>query len=86
MSKMKELFGNRLTIKENKGTKSRYYYILAQNKKEKKEILSKIKVKSQPFPKGDNTRYDLYEDNGFAFLEKKDKQLTIFDLKSEGDE
>lgn len=78
---LKKMLGNRLVVKNNKGTKSRYYYILAQNKKEKKVIMSKIKVKSQKYPKGNNQRYNLYQDNGFAYLNKQKKyeQISLFD-------
>ena len=79
VKKMKEMFGDRLVVKSNKGTKSRYYYILAQDKREKKEILKNIKVESKSFPKGDNSRYNLFQDEGFAYLGKKEYRTTIFD-------
>lgn len=65
---------------------------LAQNKKDKKEIESRIKVKSLPFPKGDNKRYNVFESNSFATLDGETKQsdsdviegnMTIFDFIEE---
>ena len=63
-----KILGDRITYKNQELTKSRYYYILAQNKKEKKEILSKIKVKTLPYLKGDNKRYNVFEENNFRNL------------------
>lgn len=65
---LQNILGSRIARKDQKQTKSRYYYIIAQNKKEKKEILKKIKVKSLQFPKGDNKRYNVFEKNLFANL------------------
>ena len=86
---LKEILGERYVCKEQEQTKSRYYYIIAQNKKEKKEILKGIKVKSLPFPKGNNKRYDVFENNFFSNLngEKSSNkndivkgQMSIFDM------
>lgn len=83
-----KLLGERYVCKINKETKSRYYIILAQNKKELKEIRKNILVESLPFPKGDNKRYDMNIKGGFMELdqdkanEQEDKeviqQLTLF--------
>lgn len=88
-NELKEILRDRYSYKEQDETKSRYYYIISQNKKEKKEIMKKIKVKSLPFPKGDNKRYDVFTSNSFANLDgktnqKKDTKIigntTIFDF------
>ena len=65
---LKKILGDSFVAKDQEETKSRYYYILAQNKKEKKEILSKIKVKTLPYLKGDNKRYNVFETNNFKNL------------------
>ncbi len=89
---LKKILGNRIIKKKQKETKSKYYYIIAQNKKEKKEIQNKIKVKSLPFPKGNNKRYNVFEKNNFANLDgvttqKKDDivigTMSIFDFIEE---
>ncbi len=86
---LKQTLGDRIIQKEQELTKSRYYYIVAQDKKEKKELLKKIKVKSYPYPKGDNKRYNVFEGNTFANLngesssnvdEVIEGQTTIFDF------
>lgn len=87
---VKNILGERYVVKINKKTKSRYYKINAQNKKELKEIQKNILVKSLPFPKGDNTRYDMTIKGNFMELDnnkakQKDnkeviQQLDIFDL------
>ncbi len=86
---LKERLGDRIVQKEQELTKSRYYYIIAQDKKEKKEIQKKIKVKGLPFPKGDNKRYNVFEGNSFVNLDGKSSsnkedvifgQTTIFDF------
>lgn len=63
------MLGDRYVCKTNTKTKSRYYIIVAQNKKEKREIQKKILVKSQPFPKGDNIRYDMNVKGAFKELD-----------------
>jgi hypothetical protein len=87
-SELKNLLGDRYVYKINNETKSRYYKIISQNKKEKKQILKNILVESMPFPKGDNKRYDMSLKGGFMELdqyqaqEKDDneviEQLTLF--------
>jgi len=42
---------------EDRSRKYRYVYFLG-SKKEKKEFLQALKYKIEPYPKGDNTRYD----------------------------
>ena len=90
-----KLVGDKITYKEQEETKSRYYYIIAQDKREKKEILKKIKVKSLPFPKGDNQRYNVFDGNSFANLNGGTQQredeviyqnITIFDLLGESEQ
>lgn len=95
---IKNIVGDKIIFKNQEETKSRYYYIIAQNKKnkkEKKEILKKIKVKSLPYPKGDNKRYNVFEENSFANLngetsQKQDEiiygNMSIFDLLKKGEQ
>lgn len=74
LEELTNILGDRIVQKEQNETKSRYYYIIAQNKKEKKEIQKKIKVKSLPFLKGNNKRYNVFEGNSFANLNGKTTQ------------
>jgi len=69
------------------------YSVISRN--EKKEILKKIKVKSLPFPKGDNKRYNVFENNSFANLsgettQRKDEviygNMSIFELLGESEQ
>lgn len=84
----KEL-GDRITRQTLDESKSRYYYIIAQNKKEKKELERKIKVQSLSYPKGDNKRYDVFDSNEFVNLDgtsssdlgdEIEGQTSIFDF------
>lgn len=70
---LKKMLGDRFQVKVIEETKSRYFYIIAQNKKEKKEILSKIKVETLPYPKGDNKKYDIFGSSGFTKLKQGEK-------------
>lgn len=72
LEELKSILGDRLTFKTAQKTKSRYYIINAQNKKEKKEIEKKIKVKSLPYPKGDNERYDMFAKGNFSCLNEEE--------------
>lgn len=84
-----KLLGNRYVCKINTKTKSRYYIILAQSKKEKREIKNKILVETLPFPKGDNTKYDMNLKGSFKELDNDKasevddslvcQQLSLFD-------
>jgi hypothetical protein len=56
VKKLKEKHGDNL-YQVKREPKYRYVYVLA-NKREKNEILSKKNFKIQPYPKGDNQRYD----------------------------
>lgn len=71
---IKSILGDRLKVVEQSQTKSRYFYIISQNKKEKKEILEKIKVNILPFPKGDNQKYDIFGEKEFVQY-KEEKEL-----------
>lgn len=85
---LKEKLGERYVCKLSTKTKSRYYKIIAQNKREMKEIQKKILVESLPYPKGDNERYDMSIKGNFKELDEakakeKDEsyvveQLTLF--------
>lgn len=85
---LKKELGDRYVCKINKETKSRYYKIIAQDKRERERVMANILVESMPFPKGDNKRYDMNIKGGFMELEndkaneKEDKeviqQLTLF--------
>lgn len=66
---LRKILGDRITRQTLEESKSRYYYIIAQNKKEKKDIERKIKVESLPYPKGDNKRYDVFNSNEFVNLD-----------------
>ena len=89
-AKLKEILGDRYICKESGSSKSRYYKIIAQNKREMKEIKKRILVDALPFPKGDNARYDMDIKGAFAELDKdkaseKDtkeiiQQLDLFDF------
>lgn len=63
--KLKEMLGDRFKVVEQPLTKSRYFILLPQNKKEKKELLKRVKVKILPYPKLENKRYDI-KTNSFA--------------------
>lgn len=69
-----KLLGDRYVCKINKATKSRYYKIIAQNRRELKEIKKNILVESLPFPKGDNTRYDMSIKGSFMELDSEQAQ------------
>lgn len=53
---LKEKYGDRLYFKE-RNRKHRYIIFLG-DKKQKKEMLKKLKYKQMPYPKGDNKKYD----------------------------
>lgn len=67
------ILGDRLTIIEQQETKSRYFYIIAQDKKDKRDILKKIKVDILPYPKGDNQKYNIFEEKDFVKLGDKNE-------------
>lgn len=70
-SELKKLLGDRYVCKLNEKTKSRYYKIIAQNRREREQITKNILVSSLPFPKGDNTRYDMAIKGGFKELDEE---------------
>lgn len=81
IEKLKEKLGERLTISDERFSKNKYIYILT-NKREKKEILGKLKDKPmEEYPKGDLKYYD-NETNEFQgnHVEIKEEQTTIFDF------
>lgn len=53
---LKNKFGDNL-VETQKSRKHRYFYFLG-NKKEKKDMLLMIPYKIEPYPKGENKRYD----------------------------
>jgi hypothetical protein len=53
---LRNKFGDKL-IQIDRPRKHRYFYFLG-NTKEKKDILSMFPYKTEPYPKGDNKRYD----------------------------
>jgi hypothetical protein len=77
IEELKKKLGDRIVVKTNKETKSRYYIILAKDKREKKLIKKNILVKSLPFPKGDNKRYDMDVYGEFASQDRKDEKVNI---------
>jgi hypothetical protein len=56
LEKLKNKYGDKLYLKKL-SEKYRYFYFKG-NKKEKKEMLEKLKYKILTYPKGDNIRYD----------------------------
>ncbi len=58
LKKLKEMLGDRIKVSKNKIGKYRYIYIIRHNNKQYKDIKSKIKVKIQPYPKGNISYYD----------------------------
>jgi hypothetical protein len=54
---LEEKFGKENIYWGDRSLKHRYIYFLG-NKKQKKELLAKLKYPILPYPKGDNTRYD----------------------------
>ena len=73
LPKLKEMLGDRVQKETNGPSKSRYYIILAQSKKEKKEIEKLIKVPTLPYPKGDNQKYNMGTKGEFAYKDKEVK-------------
>ena len=53
---LKEKYGDRLYIKE-RARKHRYFYVLG-NKKQKKEMIKNLAYTVEPYPKGNNKKYD----------------------------
>ena len=85
--KLKEILGERLQISEEKFSKNKYIYITA-NKKEKKEIIKKLKtIPISEYPKGDLNYYD---NNSNSFLgnmqfKEEEYQFDIFDFINESE-
>lgn len=65
---VEQILGDRLKIIEQEQTKSRYFYILAQDKKDKRDILRRIKVDILPYPKGENKKYNIFKEKEFTKL------------------
>lgn len=53
---LKNKFGNKLYMKE-RPRKHRYFYFVG-NKRDKKQMIKELPYETQPYPKGDNKRYD----------------------------
>lgn len=68
------MLGDRLTIIDQHKTKSRYFYVIAQNKKEREEILKRIQVEILPYPKGDNDRYDIFGKKEFTTIQGDEEE------------
>lgn len=73
----------KLTVKKG-FTKNRYYIVLANDKRERRDIEKRIKVKSFPYPKGDNSRYDLDTITEFTNTNTSDTKLddNIYEYNS----
>lgn len=56
MQYLREVYGNKLTL-EPRPRKHRYFYFLG-SKKQKKAMLKALPYPIEPYPKGDNKRYD----------------------------
>lgn len=54
---LKDMFGEGNVYKKERSRKYRYFMFLG-NKKEKREMLRALTYKREPYPKGDNVRYD----------------------------
>ena len=54
--KLKKMYGDRLYTLE-RPRKHRYFYVLG-NKKQRKEMIRNLAYKVEPYPKGDNKKYD----------------------------
>lgn len=62
IKKLKEILGNRFHVSENRYKKNKYIYILG-NKKERKEIMKKLKVQiHKEYPKGDLKYYNNFDE------------------------
>jgi len=53
---LRQKFGDKLYMKE-RARKHRYFYFIG-NKRDKKKMMAELPYESQPYPKGDNKRYD----------------------------
>ena len=53
---LKELYGDRLYM-DYRDRKHRYFYFVG-NKKDKKKMMNELPYEIQPYPKGENKRYD----------------------------
>ena len=56
IDKLKAIYGDDLYLKD-RPRKHRYFYFIG-TKKDKKEMLRNLAYEIEPYPKGDNTRYD----------------------------
>lgn len=65
---LKEKFGDKLYFSE-RDRKHRYFFFCG-DKKQKKDMLNKLKFKIEPYPKGDNQRYDSSYNVKDRFIEK----------------
>lgn len=57
MQKLKELFGEENIMKVERSRKYRYFFFVG-DKRTRKDMARLLKYKPQPYPKGDNKRYD----------------------------
>lgn len=85
IKKLKEIFGDRLQVDDNRFAKNKYIKII----KDKNKIEKLLKVKKLPYPKGDikyynDTNNEFNSINGMAITNKKhkeiDEQLTFLDI------
>lgn len=77
---LQEILGDRLQFTNKGATKNRYFKIIAKDKKEIKKIQKLVKVKSLPYPKGNNEHYDITTDTRFSQGEKQENTFETFDL------
>ena len=56
MQYLRNKFGDRLYMKE-RPRKHRYFYFVG-NKRQKRQMLNELPYDIQPYPKGENKRYD----------------------------
>ena len=63
--------------RQPRSRKHRYIYVCASNKREKKEMLSMIRYKVMPYPKGESRRYDTSDPHSLMpSIERKQNKVT----------
>ena len=74
LPELKPILGDRLQVVDQARTKSRYFYVIAQNKKERESIFRRIQVQTLPYPKGDNEKYDIFSEKDFTKFQGDDEE------------
>ncbi len=55
---LKEMFGDRLQVSDDRFPKNKYIYVIGKNKFETKQIYTELNVETQQYPKGQIKYYD----------------------------